>query len=72
MYAKVAQFIKDRKSLCAESLEGLEELVMDSAKAQAIIDASKSSMGKLTFNIDIYFAKICNGLLNSNLEVYVE
>ena len=46
MYAKVAQFIKDRKTLTDESLEGLEEIVMDSAKAQAIIDASKSSMGK--------------------------
>lgn len=45
-YAKVAQFIKDRKSLNEEdSLEKLEEILMDSAAAQAIIDASKMSMG---------------------------
>lgn len=44
-YAKVAQYIKDRKSLNAESVEALEEILMDSAAAQAIIDASKMSMG---------------------------
>ena len=30
-------------------LEQLEEVIMDSAKAQAVIDASKSSMGKLLY-----------------------
>lgn len=45
MFAKVAKFIKNRKDLTDESLEGLEEIVMDSAKAQAILDASRSSMG---------------------------
>lgn len=45
MFAKVAQFVKDRKSLSQDSLEALEEIVMDSAKAQGIIDASKMSMG---------------------------
>ncbi|XP_026469119.1 nucleolar protein 56 [Ctenocephalides felis] len=45
MFAKVTQVIKDRKTLTQDSLEALEEIVMDSAKAQAIIDASKSSMG---------------------------
>ena len=45
-YARVAKFIKDRKSLTDESVEGLEEIVMDSSKAQAILDASRSSMGK--------------------------
>lgn len=44
-YARVAKFIKDRKELTDESVEPLEELVMDSAKAQAILDASRSSMG---------------------------
>lgn len=44
-YAKVAQFIKDRKSLSDESVEALEEILMDSAAAQAIVDASKMSMG---------------------------
>lgn len=44
-YAKLTKFIKNRKDLTDESLEGLEEIVMDSAKAQAILDASRSSMG---------------------------
>uniref|UniRef100_A0A8C0F921 Dynactin subunit 1 n=1 Tax=Bubo bubo TaxID=30461 RepID=A0A8C0F921_BUBBB len=33
-------------SLSEESLEGLEEIVMDGAKAQAILEASRSSMGE--------------------------
>jgi len=45
MFAKCSKFIKDRKTLTQDKLEGLEEIVMDSAKAQAIIDASKMSMG---------------------------
>lgn len=44
-YAKLAKFIKNRKDLTEESLQGLEEITMDSAKAQAILDASRSSMG---------------------------
>ncbi|XP_053696018.1 nucleolar protein 56 [Sabethes cyaneus] len=53
LFAKVAHFIKDRKSLSQESLEGLEEVVMDSEKAQAIIDASKMSMGMDISVIDL-------------------
>jgi nucleolar protein 56 len=45
LYAKTAEFIKDRKSLTQDSLEGLEEILMDSGRAQAVIDASKMSMG---------------------------
>jgi nucleolar protein 56 len=45
MFAKVARFIKNRKELTEDKLEELEEIVMDSAKAQAILDATKSSMG---------------------------
>ena len=45
MYAKVAHFIKNRKDLTEDRLEALEEIVMDSSKAQAILDATKSSMG---------------------------
>lgn len=44
-YAKLAKFIRNRKELSDASLEGLEEITMDSAKAQAILDASRSSMG---------------------------
>lgn len=46
LYAKVAKFIQNRKTLSEESLEGLEEIIMDSSKAQAILDASRSSMGE--------------------------
>lgn len=53
MYAKVAQLIKNRKELTDEKLEALEEIVMDSAKAQAIIDASKSSMGMDISPVDL-------------------
>lgn len=52
-YAKVAQFVKDRKSLTADSLEQLEEILMDSASAQAVIDASKMSMGMDISPIDL-------------------
>jgi len=45
MFAKSAKFIKDRKNLTQDQLEDLEKIVMDSAKAQAIIDAAKMSMG---------------------------
>lgn len=45
LFAKAAKFIKDRKTLTQDKLEELEEIVMDSAKAQAIIDAAKMSMG---------------------------
>ncbi|NXG50430.1 NOP56 protein, partial [Psilopogon haemacephalus] len=44
-YCRLAKFISNRKELSEESLEGLEEIVMDSAKAQAILEASRSSMG---------------------------
>lgn len=53
LFAKVAHFIKDRKSLSQESLEGLEEIVMDGETAQAIIDASKMSMGMDISVIDL-------------------
>ncbi|XP_032682646.1 nucleolar protein 56-like [Odontomachus brunneus] len=53
MYAKVAQVIQNRKELTEEKLEALEEVVMDTIKAQAIIDASKSSMGMDISLIDL-------------------
>ena len=53
MYAKVVNLIKNRKELTDDMLGQLEELVMDSAKAQAIIDASKSSMGMDISPIDL-------------------
>ena len=49
MYAKVAKYIKSRKELTEDRLPGLEEIVMDEAKAKGIYDASKMSMGKLFY-----------------------
>ena len=45
-YAKVVRLIKNRKEITDDMVEQLEEIVMDSAKAKAVSDASKSSMGK--------------------------
>uniref|UniRef100_A0A182JA10 Nucleolar protein 56 n=1 Tax=Anopheles atroparvus TaxID=41427 RepID=A0A182JA10_ANOAO len=53
LFAKTAHFIKDRKSLTQESLEGLEAILMDAEKAQAVIDASKMSMGMDISVIDL-------------------
>lgn len=65
MYAKVAKFIKDRKDLTDDKLEALEEIVMDSSKAQAIIDASKMSMGMDIsmvdlMNIEMFAGRVVN------------
>jgi nucleolar protein 56 len=46
LYAKVAKHIKDRKTLSDESKEGLAEIVQDDSKAEAIIAASRMSMGR--------------------------
>ena len=45
LYAQVVKYIKSRKDLTVDKLEGLEELIMDEAKTKAIYDASRSSMG---------------------------
>ena len=55
MYAKVVKIVKNRKELTDELLEQLEECVMDSAKAKAIIDASKSSMGLIFMFLNLYY-----------------
>lgn len=52
-YAKVTKLIKNRKELDDDKREALEEIVMDSAKVQAIIDASKSSMGMDISPVDL-------------------
>uniref|UniRef100_A0A4W5KY33 Nucleolar protein 56 n=1 Tax=Hucho hucho TaxID=62062 RepID=A0A4W5KY33_9TELE len=52
-YCKMAQLIGNRKELSEESLEGMEEVVMDSAKAQSILEASRSSMGMDISPIDL-------------------
>lgn len=54
-YAKVAKIIGDRKefALHENGAEELEEALQDEAKAQAIISASKSSMGMDISKIDL-------------------
>uniref|UniRef100_A0A8D0G999 Nucleolar protein 56 n=1 Tax=Sphenodon punctatus TaxID=8508 RepID=A0A8D0G999_SPHPU len=52
-YCRLAKFIGNRKELSEEKLEGMEEIVMDGAKAQAILDASRSSMGMDISPIDL-------------------
>jgi len=53
LYARVVYYIKNRKELSEEKLEQLEEIVGDSSKAQAILDASRSSMGMDISPIDL-------------------
>ena len=53
LYARVVKLIKNRKELSQDLFEKLEEVLMDSARAQAIIDASKSSMGMDISPIDL-------------------
>ncbi|XP_026859464.2 nucleolar protein 56 [Electrophorus electricus] len=52
-YCKLAKLIGNRKELSEESLEALEEVTMDGAKAQAILEASRSSMGMDISPIDL-------------------
>lgn len=52
-FAKCAKLIKNRKEMPEDIKDSLEEVVMDSAKVQAIIDASKSSMGMDISPIDL-------------------
>nr|XP_032806592.1 nucleolar protein 56 isoform X1 [Petromyzon marinus] len=52
-YCRLTKLISNRKGLSEENLEALEELTMDSAKAQAILDASRSSMGMDISPIDL-------------------
>uniref|UniRef100_A0AAY4AEB6 Nucleolar protein 56 n=1 Tax=Denticeps clupeoides TaxID=299321 RepID=A0AAY4AEB6_9TELE len=52
-YCRVAKMIGNRKELSEENLEALEEIVMDGAKAQAILEASRSSMGMDISPIDL-------------------
>lgn len=60
-YARVAQVIKDRKQLTDEKMKMLEEVVMDSTRAKAIIDAAKSSMGMDISPVDLMNVEIFAG-----------
>ena len=52
-FAKCVKLIKNRKELTDDYVEKLEEIVMDSAKAKAVIDASKMSMGMDISPVDL-------------------
>ena len=77
MFAKAAKFIKERKSLSQEKFEALEEIVMDSSKAQAIIDAAKMSMGMDIsivdlLNIEMFAERVVKlSEYRKNLSVYL-
>ncbi|XP_050461910.1 nucleolar protein 56 [Cataglyphis hispanica] len=68
MYAKVARVVQNRKELTDDKVSALEEIVMDSAKAKAIVNAAKSSMGMDINEIDLrnvqQFAKRVVALVN--------
>lgn len=53
MFAKCAHHIKNRKNLTDESIPELEEILMDSAKAAAVVHASKMSMGMDISELDL-------------------
>lgn len=62
-FAKCVQALKNRKELSDNILETLEEIVMDSSKAKAIVEASKISMGMDIsvvdlINIDKFSARV--------------
>merc|ERR1711990_167287 len=63
LYAKVVKLVKNRKELTADKLDELEAILMDSARTQAVIDASKSSMGMDIspvdlLNIDMFASRV--------------
>ena len=74
MYAKVAHYIKSRKDFTEDKVEGLVEIVMDEGKAQAILDASKSSMGMDISPIDLIniesFATRVIGLIEYRVKLH--
>jgi len=47
----VAKFVKSRKDLTEDMLEGLVEILMDDSKAHAVMEASRMSMGKLKLSL---------------------
>jgi len=50
-YARVAQYVGNRKQLTEERLDGLEKILLDSEKTRAIYDASRSSMGNAVLHV---------------------
>ena len=67
-YARVAQYVGNRKQLTEDRLEGLEKILLDSEKTRAVYDASRSSMGNNAVSCSV-FCVFCLGcqlsILNS-------
>ena len=53
LYARLVMLIQRRSSLTAERLGEVEAVTMDAAKAQAVLDAAKHSMGMDISEIDL-------------------
>ena len=53
LYAKLAFFIRQKDRLTEEHLPQLEEITLDAAKAQEILDAARSSFGQDSSDFDI-------------------
>jgi len=53
IFAKCVKVIKNRKELTDDAVAQLEEVIMDSAKAKAVVDASKTSMGMDISQVDL-------------------
>jgi len=72
-YAKCAVIIGDRKQLTEERIEELEEVLGDTAQAQAVVAASKSSMGMDIAPLDLMnierFAKKVTSLADYRKEL---
>jgi nucleolar protein 56 len=45
MFARVAQFVKNKKNLSEDDLDGLEDIVGDAGVASKVLDAARASMG---------------------------
>merc|ERR1711864_16348 len=59
----MGKLIKNRKELTQDMVESIENILMDSSRAQAVIDASKSSMGMDIspvdlLNIDMFASRV--------------
>ena len=63
LYARAVQCIESRKDLTDEKVEKLEEILMDGAKAKAVQEAARTSMGKDVKFICILFVD-CYSLSN--------
>ncbi|GAB1607574.1 nucleolar protein 58-like [Argonauta hians] len=78
LYARLVKIIKTRKGITEETIDEMEEVLGDRSKAEAVYNASKSSMGMDISVIDLLnieiFAKRVIDLIDyrSNLTTYLQ